>query len=220
MFSGCDIIQHVLTALFDVVHQRYDLQVPFEMEWLCESIPAKQEFLLNQHESQLLFRDAAQVATLFAHDVVSKGMCAVPYAELLVAGFPCTSKTSLSSLAPGMKSCIRNGEGTTGQGFTNVVQYAKESKPRRIILENLANLAVDSEGGESEMDFMKASLISLGYSCSHYVFDAREYGSFVPRERAYMVASLDGSIETTDMFLKVLLATATGPGHQSSNMLL
>lgn len=213
MYSGCDILQLALDAVLELVNELYNIKIDVEYVWLCERNAEKVQFLMGQHSPPLVFRDAGQIVELFAHDCVSDSMQAVPYCDLLVAGFPCTSKTSLSSLASKFKQCIRDGEGSTGEGFEDVRGYIEVNKPTFVILENLASLAAKSEDTEeSEADYIVKRLGQLGYWCTYQVFEARDHGSMAYRERIYFVASLVGNQECAEMFLKVIIATAVGPG--------
>jgi hypothetical protein len=118
---------------------------------LCERDVAKCQFLKNQHNPPSLFTDAFEVKTLLAYDFIADGHVAAPYVDLLVAGFPCTSKTSLSSLSGQMKRCIRDGLGDTGLASADVLTFVTANRPRLVVLENLPSLAVVDEDGSSEV---------------------------------------------------------------------
>jgi hypothetical protein len=54
----------------------------------------------------------------------------------------------------------------------------------------------------------------IGYWCSYYVMEARDYGSFAARERIYIVASSLGPSDSGTAFLRFLLACQTHPGSR------
>ena len=215
MFSGCDIIVKVLECLFAELRVAYSLNLTIEQKWLCEINKAKQKFLRNQYGPLYLFRDAAEVVELFSHNVVSDSRVAVPFVHLLAAGFPCTSKTALSSAASSHKQCIAQGSGATGVGFNSVANYVRANRPLLVVLENLAILTVAQDNQPAEITHIVKTFQDLGYWCSYIVADARDYGSFAGRERLYIVAGCWGPPSCGDLFLKAMLAITIGPGESS-----
>jgi hypothetical protein len=109
LYAGCDVVQHVMRNSAAVLLDLYGISVIFESVWLCESNENKIAFLTNQHKPRAIFTEAAQVKELMAHDAITDDTVPVPYCDLVFAGFPCTSKTSLSAKSTDNKRCIREG---------------------------------------------------------------------------------------------------------------
>ena len=64
-----------------------------------------------------------------AQDVISKKEQIVPTVGILLAGFPCTSKTKLSSQSSENAYCIQRNEGDTGRGYSAVRAVVKSTSP-------------------------------------------------------------------------------------------
>ena len=212
LYSGCDIAQKVTAALFHELNILYGFDLVADFRWGCEMKKEKQEFLQNQFEPDILFRDASDVANLFSFNEVSGEMCAVPYVDVLLAGFPCVNKSSLSSNSSSHKHCIKDVEGETGKGFRAIMDYIEANEPDWVILENLTVLTISQDSEPPEMDYIVECLNKKHYWVSHVEPSARDYGSCVVRERAYIVANKRGATKTGDLFLRVLLGAASGPG--------
>ena len=86
------------------------------------------------------------------------------------------------------KTCIRDGTGTTGEGFKSLFNFAKSARPALIIAENVKQVEDHGEG-----QFMCDELESIGYMTHCVLVEAMEYGSPLPRNRWYMVAVLIGT---------------------------
>ena len=72
MFSGCEIVHHVLEALSQELLSLYDLAIDVELCWLCEKNERKQKFLINQFKPDIVFRDAEEVVSKLSHNVLFK----------------------------------------------------------------------------------------------------------------------------------------------------
>jgi len=154
-----------------------------------------------------------QVAELYAYDTVTEGSIPVPACDLFLAGFPCASKTSLSSKASGNKHCIRDESGATGVAFATVRKFVAASKPLLVVLENLYNLTQQDDQGTCEAEVIVSAFQDMGYWCVYTALSARDYGSFPERLRTYFVASPEGNASVAkDFFLRVLRALSTQPG--------
>ena len=82
MFSGCEVVKHVINAILHELEVLYNLKIPTDSLWMCEKSGTKQMFLRNQFSPDIIFRDAADMASLFSHNVVTGTSCAVPYVDV------------------------------------------------------------------------------------------------------------------------------------------
>ena len=72
-----------------------------------------------------------------AQDLISRARQIVTHVTLLLAGFPCTSKTKLSSQSSENAYCIQQGNGDTGKGYAAVRKVVALTLPLMVALENL-----------------------------------------------------------------------------------
>ena len=104
----------------------------------------------------------------------------LPYADLLVWGFPCQDISVAGNL-----SGIKEGETRSGlyyEGF----RILKETKPKYSVIENVKNLV----GKRFKNDFkqMLEDIESLGYNNYWQVLNAKNYGIPQNRERVFIVS--------------------------------
>lgn len=104
----------------------------------------------------------------------------LPYADLLVWGFPCQDISVAGNL-----SGIKEGETRSGlyyEGF----RILKETKPKYSVIENVKNLV----GKRFKDDFkqMLEDIESLGYKNYWKVLNAKDYGIPQNRERVFIVS--------------------------------
>ena len=103
----------------------------------------------------------------------------IPKFDILTAGFPCQSFSSVGLL-----------EGFSdprGNLFFETVRVINKIKPRVVFLENVANLVKHDEG--RTFDVILKTLGDLGYYTVYKVMNAKEYGNIPQqRNRIYIVA--------------------------------
>lgn len=104
----------------------------------------------------------------------------LPYADLLVWGFPCQDISVAGNL-----SGIKEGETRSGlyyEGF----RILKETKPKYSVIENVKNLV----GKRFKDDFkqMLEDIESIGYNNYWQVLNAKDYGIPQNRERVFIVS--------------------------------
>jgi len=236
MFSGSDIAHLCIDELCAYWEKMYRISIVPEFKFMCESDPSKQRFLIDQFHPNLLFSNASDLGNVTAPDVISRSHALVPWTDLLLAGFPCVDRSSLSSRASSMKGCVRSGEGSTGEGFKHVLGYVDSAGPDLIVLENVPNLTVlaktaDDDALECDADFVVDAFRKRLYLATFLVFQAQDHGSFPPRRRCYFVAikappgttltscTLAASYPFT-MMNQVILSTAIGPNTYEKFMFL
>jgi len=104
----------------------------------------------------------------------------LPYADLLVWGFPCTDIS-----VAGKMSGIVEGETRSGlyyEGF----RVLKETKPKYSIIENVKNLT--GKKFKAEFEQMLNDIEGLGYNNYWQVLNAKNYGIPQNRERVFIVS--------------------------------
>ncbi len=145
IFSGSDITVIVLNTLIKYWAKMYGVHFEIIYAFSCESSPPKQEFLQSQFRPLLLFADAAELDKLMALDVVSNEKKLVPWVNVVIAGFPCVSRSAANVNAAANVGCVERGEGATGEGFQFILNYIDNCDPDMVVLENLKALTQPNE---------------------------------------------------------------------------
>ena len=211
--TGCDIVSKAMGVLTDFMKIRYDISVEFQNTFQCEKDPKKKVFLQTHVPTGCLFKTAQEMTKESAFDCLSETSHLVPWVNILSAGFPCTSRTRLSSLSSAQKGCVQGKTGATGETWDEIRQYITRCRPQCVLLENVVPLAEVSEAGRSDADFIVDQLRQMGYWAIFVNFDCQVYGSPADRARLYFLAVADlvdgnGSIEA---FVKRLLKSMKVP---------
>ena len=109
----------------------------------------------------------------------------IPKFDILLAGFPCQ---------PFSNAGLKKGfEDTRGTLFFDIAKIAKYHKPQVLFLENVKGFKNHDKGNTFRV--VKETLEELGYMVFAEVLNARDFGVPQNRERIYIVAFLDHSIE-------------------------
>ena len=189
----------------------------------CEKQPNKVEFLIKQFAPDRLFTDAAELLSGYGHCAIKEERVQVPWVSMIAAGFPCTSRTSLSSHSGSNKHCVQNEEGATGEGWAIVRDYIFQFKPHVFLLENVPNLAATSDDATcmmaaSDADHIVQTFQQRGMWCTYFAMDSREYGSFCERKRLYFLGGSGVSEYSETMSHQIALSCSIGPGNLSDFM--
>jgi len=107
----------------------------------------------------------------------------IPDFDILCAGFPCQS-FSICGKQEGFYDEIR------GTLFFDICRVLEAKKPRAFILENVSNLEKHDKG--RTLSVMMHSLMSLGYTVTYKVLNAKDFGVPQNRERVIIVGSKEG----------------------------
>ena len=109
----------------------------------------------------------------------------IPSFDILLAGFPCQ---------PFSNAGLKKGfEDTRGTLFFDIAQIAKHHKPQVLFLENVKGFRNHDKGNTFRV--VKETLEELGYRVFSEVLNARDFGVPQNRERIYIIAFLDHTIE-------------------------
>jgi len=109
----------------------------------------------------------------------------IPNFDILLAGFPCQPFSNA-----GLKKGFNDTRGTL---FFDIAQIAKYHKPQVLFLENVKGFRNHDKGNTFKV--VKETLEELGYRVFAEVLNARDFGVPQNRERIYIIAFLDHSIE-------------------------
>ena len=111
----------------------------------------------------------------------------LPYADLLVWGFPCTD-ISIAGKGKGMV------EGVTRSGlYYEGYRVLKETKPKYSIIENVKNLT--GKKFKAEFEQILEDMKGIGYNNYYKVLNAKDYGIPQNRERVFIV-SIRADVDT------------------------
>lgn len=121
------------------------------------------------------------------HEVMNKveeGCLSIPYAEMVVGGFPCQDY----SVAHSLKSAAGI-EGKKGVLWWEIVRFLKKQEPKFCLFENVDRL-LKSPAQQRGRDFaiMLSCLMDLGYAVEWRVVNSAEYGFSQRRKRVYIYA--------------------------------
>ncbi len=109
----------------------------------------------------------------------------IPKFDILLAGFPCQ---------PFSNAGLKKGfDDTRGTLFFDIAQIAKYHKPKVLFLENVKGFKNHDKGNTFRV--VKETLEELGYRVFSEVLNAKHFGVPQNRERIYIIAFLDHSIE-------------------------
>lgn len=109
----------------------------------------------------------------------------IPKHDIILAGFPCQA-FSIAGKRKGF-------EDTRGTLFFDVARIAKYHKPKIIFLENVKGFKSHDKGKTFET--VKNTLEDMNYKVFTQILNARDFGLSQNRERIYIIAFLDNSIE-------------------------
>lgn len=118
---------------------------------------------------------------LIEGDITSIDENTIPDCDILTAGFPCQTFSSV-----GLKAGFDDSRGIM---FFEVLRVLRAKKPQVVFLENVANLLKHDEGNTFKI--ITSSLEDIGYHVIYKVMNACEYGIPQQRNRIYIIGFLD-----------------------------
>lgn len=111
-------------------------------------------------------------------DITKIDETSIPDHTLLSAGFPCQA-FSISGKRLGF-------EDTRGTLFFDVARIIKEKRPPLVLLENVRNFA--SHDGGRTLEVVRTTMEQLGYTFTHQLYNASDFGVPQNRQRVFMAA--------------------------------
>lgn len=109
----------------------------------------------------------------------------IPSHDIILAGFPCQA-FSIAGNRKGFND-------TRGTLFFDVARIAAYHKPRVLFLENVKGFVTHDNGNTFKV--VQKTLENLGYKVFSEILNTKDFGIPQNRERIYIVAFLDNSIE-------------------------
>ncbi|WP_024953706.1 DNA cytosine methyltransferase [Sulfurospirillum arcachonense] len=109
----------------------------------------------------------------------------IPEHDIILAGFPCQA----FSVAGHRKGF----DDTRGTLFFDVARIAKHHKPKVIFLENVKGFVGHDNGNTFKV--VKQTLKDIGYKVFSKVLNSKDFGIPQNRERIYIIAFLDNSLD-------------------------
>jgi len=125
-------------------------------------------------------------------DVCDLKIDMIPEFDILIAGFPCQSFSSVG---------LQNGfNDTRGTLFFEILKILEAKKPSAFLLENVANL-IKHDCGKTFL-VIKNSLEEIGYSVRYKIMNSCDYGIPQQRNRIYIVGFLNKNAAANFKFPK------------------
>lgn len=186
--SGTDIAVKTLQAILNFWEDEFQIQIPMAQVFSCERDVEKQLFLQAEFpECEAIFGDTAVLSQTRA-PTVAGDVAIVKHASIYVAGFTCTSRSKLNVNRARNIGCVQKGEDKSGESFRTVAGYIDTSRPDVTLLENVVDMAQETESGESDASWIATWLEQRGYTVAWRVVRAQDHGSYATRNRIYWLA--------------------------------
>ena len=115
--TGTDVAKKCLQKMRDVFETRYNVQLQFQTQLLCEKKPLKRLFLHSQFDVEFMSTEAGDLANSRAFNDRTNDDDIVPYFDVLDAGVVCTSRTPQSSKCKENANCVQEGRSETGESY-------------------------------------------------------------------------------------------------------
>ncbi len=162
----------------------------------CESCEWKRQFILDSYPVPHVYVDVGHLCAPTAFDARCGRDTQIPCVDVLIGGFSCKTVSRLNSKPEEAKACVARQAGTTGVTFAGILGYAASKRPKLWILENVVGLLHkqdDTSDGvpvTRNMDVVASTLSDLGYTVTHRVLDAQDFGAPQRRQRVWITAVL------------------------------
>ncbi len=129
------------------------------------------------------------LASTRCFDILSKTERIVPFVEVFVSGFSCTSKSPMNNKRQENKACIQKRQATaTTDTFFGIFEYIKCFLPLLVILENVVQLMEACNTGISDANWIVKEFEFLNYFVYTTTINCADYGSCGVRLRMFIIA--------------------------------
>ncbi len=129
-----------------------------------------------------------------AGDIWKQDIDKIPDFDVLCAGFPC-QPFSIAGKGKGFADKEK------GNLFERIMQIVEKKKPKKIVLENVSNLARIHKG--ETFKIIREKLTDAGYFISHQVLNSKNYGSPQSRSRIFIICTKDKPYEFAEVKMKL-----------------
>lgn len=146
MCSGTDIAVDVLLRWLRLLCEDFGSKATVQVDYCfaCELDRRKRQFLLQftPKKPRHLFADVMTLSGQTSLCYLTNRPAAVPSVDWVIGGFECDSVSMLNTKRAEFARCIDGKEGSTGQTFSGILDYAKTHQPRALLLENVRSLGM------------------------------------------------------------------------------
>lgn len=190
--SGTELQAFVGSELFKLLRQsgHVDDSIVYDTQFACEIDRRKQRWIVDYVHPRLgmkgcVFSDIRVMGKSSSTCIVHSKMCHVPQRlDIVICGWSCKDLSSCSSKQSAMKSCMPDGEGSTGQTFRGLIAFMTTNRCKVLIGENVDDIMGTSES--KNFDCMVQAFAAAGYVCGATTVKASEHGSVQRRNRMYV----------------------------------
>lgn len=219
LYAGCNVKQHVDVALTRLWRLRYGIEIKLAHPMMAEHDMSKVEFLKSQFDNFIMVIKAEEMASADVIDHFSGEQTGVPPVHALASGFPCTSRTSLSSRSAGNVNCAQQGKDATGIGAATTLSTIDTHEPQEVMMENVPNLAQKLPSSDmSDAEWLTQQLQARKYWAVCVDMDSKERGLCIPRHRLWWLGlrNLVGAEADISHFFLTLLSSLKVPENRFS----
>ncbi len=191
--SGSGITSKALGSLYNVLNAKYGLSMTETHVLACEHKGPKQFFLRRQHPALLhLVSKLSELKYPTAECQIRGGQHCIKHYVKKTTGFPCTSRTTLSSQAAQNIDCVQLEKGETGIGFKEHFESHLEHWPEQVHNEcvlGIRTYAKDCAPSHINDDtYILQKYRSVGYWALSVEMNNIEYGGLCERNRLWWIA--------------------------------
>lgn len=115
-----------------------DARFEYKHLFMCEIVEKKRSFLLEQFETECMFKDIVTLASQNTLDVISNTEKPMPHARKYTSGFSCKDFSKQNKNRKKGANLLKRGEGSSGQTYhgarnkqTNTAKTKKNNKQKR-----------------------------------------------------------------------------------------
>ena len=126
-------------------------------------------------------------------DITKLNYDELPDHDLLTGGFPCQP---FSIARNKNDKTVVDDNDERAQLYKSLIGICKAKKPKFILFENVARLAVmTTEDGDKIIDVITNELNDLGYKITYKVLNSKDFGAPQQRNRVFILGTTDHSID-------------------------
>jgi site-specific DNA-cytosine methylase len=184
-------------------------QLQVRTAFMCEFNPVKQAYLSAAFpDAERLYRDMFEVAAGSAYDIKTESWSKPPRVDLLMAGYPCVSISSLCN----SPQDFNDTSSKTGGGYEAVMRYIARERPKLVALENVRQMfsAVTSTN-ERPVDVQNKRMEALGYVSAACLKSAADFHIPQSRRRAWMMYVVKDEVRGSGADIKRTFLLFRGP---------
>ena len=207
--SGTEISDLCDKSITKVLADKFDIHIKLQGVIACEKNVNKQRWIMGMHDTPQIFNTLDDLTRTKALNVRSnKTELVKPFCKY-TQGFPCISRTPLSSASSQNVNCVQQNREATGVGLNEGLAIIKKHWPQIVQLECVVGLAKAMPNADSDAEWIAKQLRALKFWAIWIPMDTQDCDSDVHRKRLWWVGARDlvGKRQTIDAwFLRMLTA--------------